>query len=64
MIERDYLKSGEVARKLGLTHTTLRRWRIEGRGPEFYKTPTGHAHYPKELFEQWLSTEWGEAAVA
>lgn len=50
-----YLTSREAAAYIGSSPATLRRWRSEGRGPEFVRPPDGgHPRYPLDSLEEWL----------
>jgi len=54
-----YLLSPEVARRLGLSPSTLRRWRADKRGPEFIrlgKNPRSRVLYRVAAVEDWLKT--------
>jgi hypothetical protein len=50
--------TGEAAKLLGLTITTLRRWRTAGAGPRFTKLGTGRSA-PVRYRLDWLG-EWIE----
>lgn len=54
------LKSPEVARRVGVSEDTLKRWRRRTRrenkliGPPFMWTDTGGIAYPEDQLEQWI----------
>lgn len=53
----------EVAELIGCHEVTLRRWRLEGKGPPFIQI-VGTVKYRKEDIEEWLeknTTRPGEA---
>jgi len=52
-----FLTSPAVARRLGLRPSTLRKWRAEGRGPEFVRLGnprSGRVLYRVEDVERWM----------
>ncbi|HWR50334.1 MAG TPA: helix-turn-helix domain-containing protein [Bryobacteraceae bacterium] len=49
------LNEHQVAKTLGLSVATIRRWRLYGRGPKFIKTGAA-VRYTREDFLRWLAT--------
>lgn len=47
-----YLNESEVAERTHISLATLRRWRLENRGPKFYKFGS-LVRYDKEELAQW-----------
>jgi hypothetical protein len=39
--DRKFIGETAAARRIGVALPTLRTWRSRGRGPAYYKTPTG-----------------------
>jgi DNA-binding transcriptional MerR regulator len=54
----EYLRSGEVAARLGVTTETLRRWRHEKKGPPAEGATPRTRRYPVEGFMEWFKAEW------
>lgn len=52
-MSNDYLTSVQAAEILGITDTTLRRWRWENKGPKYYKIHT-RVRYKKEDVENFI----------
>ena len=53
-----YLSSPEVARKLGLQPQTLRKWRLQGLGPQYIRLgshPRGRVLYRVADVERWTA---------
>jgi len=50
--ELEYLVTAEVAKRLRVKAQTLRKWRVEGRGPIFHKFG-GRVCYHTEDIRQW-----------
>lgn len=48
------LTTKEAASILGLSTTTLRRWRSEKQGPEFIRLGLRHCRYPLAGIEKYL----------
>lgn len=48
------LTEQEVADWLALTPITLRKWRMEGKGPRFLKLPTGTVRYEHADVVAWV----------
>ena len=44
----------ELARILNLTESTLYLWRRDGKGPNWFRLPTGRVRYKPEDVEAWL----------
>lgn len=49
------LNEHQIARTLGLSVATVRRWRLYGRGPRFIKVGAS-IRYEQQAFEQWLAS--------
>jgi len=50
------LTEQDVSRQLHVSLATLRRWRLEGRGPKFIKVSSLVRYRPEEL-EEWLASQ-------
>ncbi|MGB6065153.1 MAG: helix-turn-helix domain-containing protein [Desulfomonilaceae bacterium] len=48
------LKSGEVARQLGITSKTLRLWCEQGTAPDHIRTPGGHIRFRPRDIRLWI----------
>ena len=48
------LKPQEVAERLGLSVHTLKRWRLEGKGPKAIKLTPRTVRYAPEELESWI----------
>lgn len=46
--------AAELAEKLGVKVDTLRKWRIEGRGPPFIKETSRSILYMRDSVDKWL----------
>lgn len=55
MADEKYLKSGAVARLLGITTTTLASWERRGILVPDLKLPSGHRLYYKKTINDFLS---------
>jgi predicted DNA-binding transcriptional regulator AlpA len=51
------LNEKQVAEFLGVTVHALRRWRFEGRGPDFFRLEGRLVRYRQEDVEGWLSAQ-------
>ena len=51
----ELLLPAEAAERLRVTEYTLRRWRSEGLGPEYIKTPTGTIRYRPEDLDRYMA---------
>ncbi len=50
-----YLSTRQVADILGVTEVTVRRWRVEKKGPKFTKLGIGsHCRYEQSELKKWL----------
>ncbi len=50
----DLLRTRAAAEKLGLSPRTLEKWRVQGRGPRFYKLGSSVAYGSGDL-DAWLA---------
>jgi predicted DNA-binding transcriptional regulator AlpA len=48
------LTSTELAEVFGLTHQTLRTWRLNGTGPPYFKVGDKAVRYDQEKVREWL----------
>ena len=55
-IMQNLLTEQDVSRQLHVSLATLRRWRLEGRGPKFIKVSSLVRYRPEEL-EEWLASQ-------
>jgi predicted DNA-binding transcriptional regulator AlpA len=53
---QNLLTEQEVSRQLHVSLATLRRWRLERRGPKFIKVSSLVRYRPEEL-EEWLASQ-------
>ena len=53
---QNLLTEQDVSRQLHVSLATLRRWRLEGRGPKFIKVSSLVRYRPEEL-EEWLVSQ-------
>ena len=53
---QNLLTEQDVSRQLHVSLATLRRWRLEGRGPKFIKVSSLVRYRPEEL-EEWLASQ-------
>jgi hypothetical protein len=53
--ERQHLLVSEVCTLFRCNESTLRRWRRLGRGPKYFKTPTGTVLYPRSEIERYMA---------
>lgn len=53
---QNLLTEREVSRQLHVSLATLRRWRLESRGPKFIKVSSLVRYRPEEL-EEWLVSQ-------
>jgi predicted DNA-binding transcriptional regulator AlpA len=44
----------EVLAEVGVTRSTMDKWRVTGRGPKFKKLPNGKLRARRADVEQWL----------
>lgn len=51
------LRDGDVAKALGMSVATIRRWRVIGRGPVWVKLEGGAVRYERGAFEAWLAAQ-------
>jgi len=49
----DYLTTGDVAKLIGYSEETVRRWFDDGTLPGRRLIPSAHRRIPKAEFEQW-----------
>jgi len=61
-MDRKLLNDREAAAYLGQAVQTLRNWRWTGKGPEFYKYPTGNIFYDVQDLEAFLADAKRRAA--
>jgi excisionase family DNA binding protein len=52
---QNLLTEKEVAKQIGVSLASLRRWRLERRGPRFIKVGALVRYRPEDL-EQWMET--------
>ena len=52
--ERMYLNTVEAGRYLGLSHRTLRRYRVTGEGPLYYRLG-GRVRYRRDDLDAWAA---------
>jgi hypothetical protein len=52
-MEKDYLTESELSKKLHISLGTLRRWRLENRGPKFRKLGA-LVRYGEYDLDQWM----------
>ena len=62
MLDQDIerlLSVGEVERLVGVSWTTLRRWRKVGYGPPYKRLrgDRGEIRYPKSKLTEWMNTD-------
>lgn len=50
----ELLSTAEAAHYLGLHPTTLATWRVEGRGPRYFKVGARKVRYRADDIETWL----------
>lgn len=51
-----YLSTAQVAEILGVTPLTLRRWRQQGVGPDYFQAvPGGNCRYPESALHEWAA---------
>jgi excisionase family DNA binding protein len=58
MMEREFLKDTEAALLLGVSVSTMRRWRLLGTGPRAVKLG-GNVRYRRADLEQWINAQPG-----
>jgi excisionase family DNA binding protein len=58
------LNESQIAETLGVSVATIRRWRLQRRGPRFLKVG-GSVRYEETAFRQWLASRpvGGEGAA-
>jgi excisionase family DNA binding protein len=62
MIQREFLRTSEVARMLGVSVSTLRRWRCRGEVPELRSIRVGGAvRYPARDLHEFIDRQLGGA---
>jgi predicted DNA-binding transcriptional regulator AlpA len=46
----------EVLEEVGVSRSTMDKWRLTGRAPRFKKLPNGQLRLKRPDFEQWLES--------
>lgn len=46
----------EVLEEVGVSRSTMDKWRLTGRAPRFKKLPNGQLRLKRPEFEQWLES--------
>ena len=59
---QSFLNEQEVAKRLNVSVATLRRWRLEKRGPMFVKVGSLVRYRPEDL-DLWVAPTGGTVAV-
>jgi predicted site-specific integrase-resolvase len=54
-MERPLLNQSQAAQRLGLSPNTLRRWRYEGRGPEWVTVGSRAIRYSEDALFQFIA---------
>ncbi len=54
---QNWLTERAVAQMTGMSVATVRRWRLSGDGPKFFKMNSVAIRYPKAAVEAWVSSQ-------
>jgi len=50
----EWMSQQDVLRELGISRSTLHKWRVEGRGPGFRKLPNGELRIRRSDLNEWV----------
>lgn len=50
------LQESQVAEFLGVAVSTVRNWRVHGRGPDYIRLPSGSVRYRPDDLERWVTS--------
>ena len=56
----DIMNTAEAADLLGLSVATLKKWRRDGEGPNWFRitpSPTAHVRYTRDAIDAWIEDE-------
>jgi excisionase family DNA binding protein len=54
--KKRFLKASEAAKYLGVSESTVVRWRLAGDGPYFFRFPGGAIRYAVDDLEAWMQS--------
>ena len=52
----EWMSQHDVLRELGISRSTLHKWRAEGRGPGFRKLPNGELRIRRSDLNEWVTS--------
>jgi excisionase family DNA binding protein len=55
-VKKRFLKASEAAKYLGVSESTVVRWRLAGDGPYFFRFPGGAIRYAVDDLEAWMQS--------
>ena len=54
MTNQRFMTLPQVCAEIGVSRSTMDKWRLDGRAPAFRKLPNGSLRVSVDLFESWL----------
>ena len=54
MTNKRFMTLPDVCAEIGVSRSTMDKWRLDGRAPAFRKLPNGSLRVAVDVFEAWL----------